>query len=178
MNQSVESTITPLSLNPPNENSLSPPRFQRNSVYTPSEKRFLQCPGAPRRRLKSNEDNDITKAKPPFKIVPDMPYGLESISCELACLFYIKYRNKLMHMESRRDVEILYMKTFKSWCPVHLTIATRHVSQIIFALSHYMHACRIFGGKILWYNNINIPLIPSGFPNQLQLIQNVTMRNR
>lgn len=153
----------------------TPPRVKRESYSPPKLKRqSTLC-----HRVELGEiSNDPVRilSRPPLKIIPDMPFGLESISCELACYFYMKYRNKLIYMDSRRDVEILYMKTFKSWCPVHLINAPRHVSQVMFAMAYYVCACRVFGGKVKWNNLIQSPSPPCGYPNQFDLIKNVTMR--
>lgn len=153
----------------------TPPHIKRVSSSPPKMKR--QNTFCHRAELSEiSEDPMRILSRPPLMITPDMPFGLESISCELACYFYMKYRNKLIYMDSRRDVKILYMKTFKSWCPVHLVNAPRHVSQVMFAMAYYVCACRVFGGKIKWNNLIQSPSPPCGYPNQFDLIKNVTMR--
>jgi len=119
--------------------------------------------------------NSITRKPPPSFAIPDMIYGLESVSCELAIYFYLKHRNTLFTLTRRKDVETLYMKTWLQWCPLHLRTAPRHTMQIIFALSNYMCACRVIGGNIEWYGAINPPQVPQGFPNQIHLHRNVTM---
>ena len=117
----------------------------------------------------------VTRRSPPPFAIPDMAYGLESVSCELAIYFYLQHRNTLIHMVRRKDVETLYMKTWSQWCPLHLRTAPRHTTQIIFSLSNYMRACRVLGGKIEWYTVINPPQVPQGYPNQIHVHRNVTM---
>lgn len=119
--------------------------------------------------------NTVSRKTPPPFAIPDMIYGLESVSCELAIYFYLRHRNTLLHMTRRKDVETLYMTTWSRWCPLHLRTAPRHTTQILFALSNYMRACRILGCNIEWYTSINPPQVPCGFPNQIHPHRNVTM---
>jgi hypothetical protein len=145
-------------------------------------------PNAPRKRVRREMKSKLEMPLPldlneafdngrsaPEKVEPDMMWGLESISCELAGAFYIQYRNKLIHMESRREVQGLYMKTYKSWCPTHLVSAPRHVSQVMYAMANYLRVCSIRGGKIVWYTMPLLPPAPVNCANQLALIENVTM---
>lgn len=101
-----------------------------------------------------------------LRITPDMDYGLESVSCELAYIFYNKYRNVLIHLNSRREVEKFFITKYKELCPLHLIHLPRHTSQILFALSNYFRVCQIKGTNIMWYLTFNIPLPPRGYPNQ------------
>ena len=105
-------------------------------------------------------------SSPLLRITPDMDYGLESVSCELAYIFYNKYRNVLIHLNSRREVEKFFILKYKELCPFHLINLPRHTSQILFALSNYFRVCQIKGTNIMWYLTFNIPLPPRGYPNQ------------
>ena len=78
-------------------------------------------------------------------------------------------------MTTRREVEILYMRTYKKWVPPHLMNTPRHTSQVLYALSHYVQACNIKGNYIQWYQMIHVPSIPLNFPNQNALVKNITM---
>ena len=106
-------------------------------------------------------------------------FGLESISCELANNLYNVYRNKLIHITSRKKLEQFIIKNYRDIRPPHLCNCERHVSQIIFALCNYYRVCRIIkNNEIEWYFVMEIPEPPEGYLNQLRLIANVTFRNK
>ena len=134
----------------------------------------LKIPMAPRKRTR--DDVAVRRNTPPVLINPDMPNELESVSCELALAFYLQHRNRLLHINDRQAVQVLYMKTHKFWCPVHLRNAPRHVSQVMFAMVNYLRVCRIQGGNISWHNLPVLPPIPTGFDNQMELVRNITVR--
>lgn len=115
----------------------------------------------------------------PDYVEPDMKFGLESISCELANNLYNVYRNKLIHITSRKKLEQFIIKNYRDIRPPHLCNCERHVSQIIFALCNYYRVCRIIkNNEIEWYFVMEIPEPPEGYLNQLRLIANVTFRNK
>ena len=144
----------------------SPHKNSQMDMRTPSPRRNV-TPNAP---VKFKRRVDA-----PRYVEPDMMYGLESISCELAHEFYLQHRNRLIKLSDRKEVEVLYMKTYKYWCPVHLKSSPRHTKQIMYALANYLRVCNINKGHITWYSYVELPCIPRGFTNQENLIKNVTM---
>ena len=125
-----------------------------------------------------NPSYNLKQNKIPDYVEPDMNFGLESISCELANYLYNAYRNKLIHITSRKRLEQFIIKNYRNIRPVHLCNCERHVSQIIFALCNYYRVCRIIkNNEIEWYFVMEIPAPPEGCLNQLRLIANVTFRN-
>tara|TARA_Y100000389_G_C17290376_1_gene427721 strand:- start:186 stop:686 length:501 start_codon:yes stop_codon:yes gene_type:complete len=131
---------------------------------SPHKKRTPNAPVKFKRRIEA-----------PRYVEPDMMYGLESISCELAHEFYLQHRNRLIKLSDRKEVEVLYMKTYKYWCPVHLKSSPRHTKQIMYALANYLRVCDINKGAVKWYAYVELPHAPRGFSNQQMLINNVTM---
>lgn len=148
-------------------------------LHTPNKRSQQKTPDAPRVRRMHRQSFDgiipLRHILPPAKVMCDMPFGLESISCELAIEFYNTQRNTLIHITNRRDVEILYMRTWKKWVPPHLQNVKRHTSQVLYALSHYVRACNIKGDEINWYHLVNVPTIPLNYPNQNELVNHITM---
>ena len=136
-------------------------------IKTPSPRRN-PIPEAPMKKRTNRKEA-------PKYVAPDMMYGLESISCELAHEFYLQHRNHLIKINNRKDVEVFYMKTYKFWCPPHLKSSPRHTSQIMYALSNYLRVCDINKGDLYWYAYVELPRGPVNFPNQLNLVKNVTM---
>lgn len=121
---------------------------------------------------------DWKENKAPDFVDPDMKFGLESISCELAGALYNNYRNKLIHIDKKQDLLKFIILNYKSIRPVHLCNCVRHASQILFALSNYYGVCHVEGNDIKWYLTMDIPLPPTDCLNQLKLIANVTIRKR
>jgi hypothetical protein len=124
------------------------------------------------------DDERLHRSKPPSMIDPDMEFGLESVSCELADEFYKKHRNQLLHMPNRKNVTKLYIKSWKEWCPPHLLCAPRHVNQVLYAMAYYMRVCQISVDTIVWYTLPHIPDIPDGYSNQISLHSNVTLHRQ
>ena len=118
------------------------------------------------------------KSMVPELVEPDMNFGLESISCELAYYVYNAYRNKLIHITSKNEVVKFIIKNYKDIRPVHLCTCERHVSQIMYALCNYYRVCRIRKNEVTWYFVLETPAPPEGYLHQLGLIANVTFRNK
>ena len=131
-------------------------QFNRRRTYT--------TPRAPRRAL--------------FPMIqPGMAYGLESVSCELAFEFYMAFRDKLHHIKNRNQLTKLYITTMNNWCPPYLLSAKRNFNQVLYAMVNILHICDVSVNYISWKTNIvTIPGRPYGFPNQIFLLNNVTMR--
>jgi len=122
--------------------------------------------------------NSLKSTRVPELVEPDMNFGLESISCELAYYVYNAYRNKLIHITSKNEVVKFIIKNYKDIRPVHLCRCERHVSQIMYALCNYYRVCRIRKSEVTWYFVLETPAPPEGYLNQLGLIANVTFRNK
>lgn len=115
---------------------------------------------------------------PVSDMTPDMDYGIESVSCELARAFYFYHRDKLVDVRDLADVYTLYSESWRFWCPLHLIYASRSTKQVMYAMTYYIRACQICESNVVWYSDPYIPSMPRNFPNQLNLISNVTMRDK
>lgn len=154
--------------------SIVTPTLSRSSsiVYSQTD---MKTPSPHKKRTPNAPVKFKRRIEAPMYVEPDMMYGLESISCELAHEFYLQHRNRLIKLSDRKEVEVLYMKTYKYWCPVHLKSSPRHTKQIMYALANYLRVCDINKGAVKWYAYVELPHAPRGFSNQQMLINNVTM---
>ena len=94
--------------------------------------------------------------KIPDLVEPDLENGLESVSCELAKMFYQDHKKELLRMSDREDIKRLYVSTIGKWSYSKNGPGARNFKQILYSLCRDGRVCRVVDGgrKILWRQNI------------------------
>lgn len=96
-----------------------------------------------------------------YKLIkPDMPNGLESISCMIAKQFYENCQQYLVGCTDRKSVESLYNTTIHSWISYDLSKRQkkRSFNQVLYALANDGKVCKVIKNPesglhdIVWKN--------------------------
>lgn len=91
-------------------------------------------------------DTISTSSNAPVEVAADMDNGLETVSCQLAKVFYERYGASLHGITKRGQLSQFYIDTYDSWCPADLVGQPRHFKQILFALANDSKQVRVVGG--------------------------------
>ena len=94
--------------------------------------------------------------KIPDLVDADLENGLESVSCDLAKMFYQDHKNELLRMSDREEIKRLYVSTVGKWSTSKNGPGGRNFKQILYSLCRDGRVCRVVdeGRKILWRQNI------------------------
>ena len=103
-----------------------------------------------------NNNNTQKKIQLPKMVEPDMDNGLESVSCELAKVFYQNHSRELHRMKDRNQIRRFYVDTVGKWASSREGPGARHFNQVLYALCRDGRVCRLAneGKTILWKFNI------------------------
>lgn len=103
-----------------------------------------------------NRNNTSRKFQLPKVVDPDMENGLESVSCELAKVFYEEHSVELHRMKDRDEIRRFYVNTVGKWASSSDGPGARHFNQVLYSLCRDGRVCRVAneGKSILWKANI------------------------